>query len=43
MKEEAFANEFLSHNGLNELVDVIKSTNGNTLAVSASLITLSYV
>ncbi|KAF4610887.1 hypothetical protein D9613_007022 [Agrocybe pediades] len=32
IREEAFAREFLDHNGLNELVDVISSTSGNTLA-----------
>jgi hypothetical protein len=36
-KEEAFANEFLSNNGLTELVDVINTANGNTLAVGAYL------
>ncbi|KAF9525327.1 ELMO/CED-12 family-domain-containing protein [Crepidotus variabilis] len=32
IREEAFAGEFLSHNGLDELVDVINTTSGNTLA-----------
>ncbi|KAH9479433.1 Engulfment and cell motility protein 1 [Psilocybe cubensis] len=32
IREEAFAREFLDHNGLRELVDVIFTTTGNTLA-----------
>ncbi|KAH8832732.1 ELMO/CED-12 family-domain-containing protein [Flagelloscypha sp. PMI_526] len=32
IREEEFAQVFLTHNGLAELVDVIHSTNGNTLA-----------
>lgn len=32
-QEEQFAREFITHNGLAELVSVIYSTNGNTLAV----------
>ncbi|KDR80657.1 hypothetical protein GALMADRAFT_222250 [Galerina marginata CBS 339.88] len=32
IREEAFAHEFLDHNGLNELVDVIYTATGNTLA-----------
>jgi hypothetical protein len=33
LQEEAFAHEFLDHNGLVGLVDVIFSATGNTLAV----------
>jgi len=33
IQEEQFAQEFLSHDGLNELVDVIFKSTGNTLAV----------
>ncbi|KAF8966320.1 ELMO/CED-12 family-domain-containing protein [Flammula alnicola] len=32
IREEAFAHEFLDHNGLNELVQVIFTATGNTLA-----------
>ncbi|KAF9461210.1 ELMO/CED-12 family-domain-containing protein [Collybia nuda] len=32
IREEQFAQEFINHNGLAELVSVIYSTNGNTLA-----------
>jgi len=37
-QEEQFANEFLSHDGLKELVDVINSSTGNTLAVSMTFV-----
>jgi hypothetical protein len=33
IQEEQFAQEFLAHDGLNELVDVIFKSTGNTLAV----------
>lgn len=33
MQEEQFAQEFLAYDGLNELVDVIFTSTGNTLAV----------
>src|ERR1700722_17366932 len=33
MQEEQFVNEFLLHDGLRELVDVINTNHGNTLAV----------
>jgi hypothetical protein len=33
IQEEQFAQEFLAHDGLNELVDVIFTSTGNTLAV----------
>jgi len=33
IREEQFAQEFLNHNGLQELVDIIYASNGNTLAV----------
>lgn len=33
IQEEPFAHEFLNHNGLNELMDVIFKSTGNTLAV----------
>ena len=33
-QEEQFASEFFDRDGLNELVDIINSTHGNTLAVS---------
>lgn len=36
LQEEAFAHEFLDHNGLAGLVDVIFSATGNTLAVIGS-------
>ncbi|KAF9482537.1 hypothetical protein BDN70DRAFT_874883 [Pholiota conissans] len=32
IREEAFAREFLDHDGLHELVDVISTSSGNTLA-----------
>ncbi|KAF8892151.1 ELMO/CED-12 family-domain-containing protein [Infundibulicybe gibba] len=32
IREEQFAQEFINHDGLSELVDVIYTTNGNTLA-----------
>jgi hypothetical protein len=35
-KEEKFAGEFLMHDGLGELVDIIRTSHGNTLAVSIS-------
>jgi engulfment/cell motility protein 1 len=33
LQEEQFAQEFINHNGLAELVSVIYTSNGNTLAV----------
>lgn len=36
MKEEQFAQEFLKRGGLKELIDVIHSSHGNTLAVKRS-------
>ena len=33
IQEEQFAQEFLNHDGLNQLVDVIFKSTGNTLAV----------
>ena len=33
MKEEQFAQEFLKRGGLKELIDVIHTSHGNTLAV----------
>ncbi|KAF8906223.1 ELMO/CED-12 family-domain-containing protein [Gymnopilus junonius] len=38
IREEAFAREFLDHNGLNELVDVIYSTSGNALAYALTAV-----
>lgn len=39
VQEEQFAREFIVHDGLIELVEVIATTNGNTLAVSAEHLT----